>query len=213
MFSVFSVSQFMYSVPYVSSLMFWFPCVFLVFPFLLFSLCSVLCIFPFLLSCLSPPVCQYTSCLILCVISSSSQMCSSLLSPHLFLVSSLVSVYLVPACPCLFVRSLLLYGVSVVFNVSFEFLPLSSLFFLFPSGICFLGGFWILVPKFWFVLCLFVGTLVFCYFVSFWSLDSFSFVLLVFVDFGFCLIKLAFCFPLILPPVCICIWVHPLVHL
>ena len=151
------VLWFMYSVSYVSCLMFWFPCVFLVFPSLLFPLCSLLCIFPFLLSCPSPPVCKH--CFLHAfssVIPSSSHLSSSLLSPHLFLVLSLVSVYLVSACPLLFVRSSLLSGVSVVFNVSSKVLPSSSLFFLFPSGKCFLD-FDFLSMSFDLLLCLFTS--------------------------------------------------------
>ena len=52
-------------------------------------------------------ICQYPSCLLLCIFPSLSHLFSSLLSPHLFLVSSLVSVYLVSACPLLYVSSLM----------------------------------------------------------------------------------------------------------
>ena len=130
------------------------------------------CIFPFLLSCLSPPVCQYRVLhAFSCVIPSSSHPSSSLLSPHLFLISSLVSVYLVSACPRLFVLSLLLllFGLSVVFNVSCEFLPPSSLFFLFLSG---MWLFFILNCCPWVLICtlpllLALCFLCFCHFVSF----------------------------------------------
>ena len=120
------------------------------------------CIFPFLLSCLSPPVCQYRVLhAFSCVIPSSSHPSSSLLSPHLFLISSLVSVYLVSACPRLFVLSLLLllFGLSVVFNVSCEFLPPSSLFFLFLSGMWLFFYFELLPLSFDLYFAFIVGTL------------------------------------------------------
>ena len=101
--------------------------------------------------------------------------------PHLFLISSSVSVYLVsafpPACVCQFVAS-----------VGVMFFPSSSRLQS-PSGMSF-SRFWFLVFFFgliWTLICI-------CYFV-FWSLDLFSFVPLVL-------------FSLILPPVRICIWVH-----
>ena len=58
--------------------------------------------------------------------------------------------------------------------------------------------------------CLFVCTLFNCFicYFGFWSLDSFSFVLLGFCRFGFGLNKASFLFSLTLHPVLICIWVH-----
>ena len=91
------------------------PLYFPINPFLSVSLClSVVC----------------PSCLPLCLLLIISPVLLPPLTSLVLLVSSLVSVYLVSACPLLFVRPLLLSGVPVVFDVP----PTEFLVFPVPYG-------------------------------------------------------------------------------
>ena len=142
------------------------------------------------------------------------------LSPHLFLVWWLVSLlsrlslsdhcmYLSASisCSCSLVCFCLLlalcapctpWDVLGIVLVCFWVLILAFLHVRFE--LCFLFALWLAS----------VATLSCCFFVtlSFWSWTYFSFALLGFCGFRFWLIKLAFCFPISLPPLCICVWVH-----
>ena len=86
-----------------------------------------------------------------CVFPSSFHLSSSLLSPHLLTVSSLVSVYLVSACPLLFVRSLLLSGISV-YSACLLRVPCSPVFLWYVFF-----GYWFPIPEFVLLPCLFTS--------------------------------------------------------
>ena len=149
---------------------------------------------PCTFSCGLPSVCQ--SCSLLVFSSALLPLITSpgLLPPHLLLVCSSMSVYLVSVFPSLLVKSLCSVGLCLRLPWSM-FL---SMFFQSPYGMCFLDLEFLHFAFVWFLLNLFLHAFLYCFlcYFGFWSLDLFCFLPLgFFVEFSFCKIKARLMFP------------------